>query len=98
MNVILGANGPVIIDWTNASRGHASFDAATTYAISSAFRPPRRVLRLGQRMFVESFAINRGRSMIRAALADAVRYRLTDPAVTDDERTALERLLASSRR
>ncbi len=93
MNVILGADGPVVIDWTNASRGHSSFDAAMTYVLVSTFDPSDRVARLGQRAFVEGFAISRGRRSIRAALDEAARYRLLDPNITDGERASLQRIL-----
>ena len=35
MNVMLAADGPVVIDWTNAGRGDPWFDAAVTVAVMS---------------------------------------------------------------
>ena len=37
MNVLLGPRGPVIIDWTNATRGAAAFDAGYTYVLMATF-------------------------------------------------------------
>ena len=36
LNVIYGADGPVLIDWTNASRGRAETDLAQTWLIVAA--------------------------------------------------------------
>lgn len=96
MNVILGPNGPVVIDWTNASLGDASFDAAMTYVLGSTYHATNRVEQFGQRAFVECFAMSRGRRSIQTALKGAVQYRLLDPHITTDETTMLERLLAST--
>jgi len=37
MNVMISAQGPVIIDWSNVSRGGASFDGAISVVIMSSF-------------------------------------------------------------
>ncbi len=37
MNVILSADGPVVIDWTNAGRGDGDFDAALTWVLMATF-------------------------------------------------------------
>lgn len=36
LNVLYGPNGPVLIDWTNAARGHAETDLAQTWLIIGA--------------------------------------------------------------
>lgn len=97
MNVILGPNGPVVIDWTNAARGDASFDAAMTYVLGSTYHSTNRIERFGQRAFVGSFAMIRGRRPIRAALHNAVHYRLLDPNITTGENAMLKRTLRSTR-
>ncbi len=96
MNVLLGRDGPVVIDWTNASRGEASFDAAMTYVLGSTFEAGDLVERIGRRAFVSSFSWFRGRRAVRRALHQATRYRLADPNVTVGERASLEELLAAT--
>jgi len=49
MNVILGPQGPVAIDWTNAGRTTAAFDAASSYVLMSTFETNGAVDRAGQR-------------------------------------------------
>ncbi|HEV7524645.1 MAG TPA: phosphotransferase [Acidimicrobiia bacterium] len=40
MNVIMAANGPVVVDWPNARRGEPMADVALTYALMSCGRVP----------------------------------------------------------
>lgn len=96
MNVILGPDGPVIIDWTNASRGDPAFDAAMTYVLMATFEATGWVERIGRRVIVATFEWARGRSLVRRGLPAAVRYRLGDRNVTPGERVNLERLLDRS--
>ena len=69
MNVLLGPRGPVIIDWTNASRGAAAFDAGYTYVLMSTFEVSGLRDRVAQQVLVRTFAAYRGRRTgARAAL------------------------------
>jgi aminoglycoside phosphotransferase (APT) family kinase protein len=96
MNVILADGRSVIIDWTNASRGDPSFDAAMTYVLMASFEATGLAERIGRRLLVSVFAWSRGRSVVARALSDAVRYRLADRNVTPGERQNLQRLLDRS--
>ncbi len=92
MNVLMGAGGPVIIDWTNASRGLATFDAAMSVAVMAAFELDGLQDRVGRWLLVQTFVSTRGRRDVRASMSAACRHRLTDPNVTAGERRSLERL------
>jgi aminoglycoside phosphotransferase (APT) family kinase protein len=94
MNVILGPEGPVVIDFTNAASGLAEFDAAMSYVLMSTFEPSSVIDRLGQRLLVTEFRRSRGRRVVDAGLVDACRFRLADANVTVGERQRVERLLA----
>jgi aminoglycoside phosphotransferase (APT) family kinase protein len=94
MNVILGPGGPVVIDFTNATRGPATFDAAMSFVLMSTFGTTGVIDRLGQRLLVAAFRRGRGRRVVDAGLVDACRFRLADPNVTVGERERVERLLA----
>lgn len=93
MNVILGPDGPVVIDFTNATRGPAPFDAAMSYVLMSTFETSGAIDRLGQRLLVAAFRRSRGRQVVDAGLGVACRVRLADPNVTIGERQRVERLL-----
>lgn len=93
MNVMLTADGPVVIDWTNVSRGAASFDAAMSSVLMSTAELDDRRQRAAVRMFVLSFELARGRRAVRSALGVAAEFRLADPNVTSLERVRLTRLV-----
>lgn len=97
MNVILGADGPTIIDWTNASRGPSGLDAAMSCALMSAYEVDGPRDRIARWLFVELFRAVRGRRVIRDAWPDALALRLRDPNLTPGERASLEAALARAR-
>jgi aminoglycoside phosphotransferase (APT) family kinase protein len=92
MNVIASPDGPVLIDWTNASRGDAAFDAATSYVLMATFEVAAAHERLGRRLLVGSFVATRGRATVRRHLAAACIRRLRDTGTTEGERAAVEAL------
>ncbi len=93
MNIIVGPDGPVIIDWTNAARGQAGFDAALTFVLMSTFEMGGLKDRIGRWILVESFRRARGRALIRSFSRDACVHRLADINVTDGERATLEAMI-----
>ncbi len=93
MNVLLGPQGPVVIDFTNAMRGPAAFDAALSYVLMSTFEAASPVDRIGQRLLVGAFRRARGPDVVDAGLADACRFRLADANVTTSERERVRGLL-----
>lgn len=93
MNVILAADGPTIIDWTNGGRGDPSLDAAMTYVLMATYEPSGLLERIGRRLMIAAFVRERGRAVVEAGLVLALRHRLADRNVTPGERTNLERLL-----
>ena len=96
MNVILGPKGPVVIDFTNAGRGSAAFDAAISYVLMATFETSGPIDRIGQRLLVRAFRRTRGAALVDAGLDDACNYRLADPNVTDGERNRVEQLRSTS--
>jgi len=88
-NVVLTGAGPVLIDWTNADVGPVEVDIAMTWVILEPYArtiPPVRWL-------CEAFLEAAGHALARRGLARAAGYRLADPNLTDDERTAVGELL-----
>ena len=96
MNVILSPEGPVLIDWTNAARGEADFDAAYSDVLMSTFEVAGWKDRLGRRLLLAAFRGRRGRRQIERHRRAACARRLADANVTPGERAALQRLLRRS--
>ncbi len=98
MNVMMTSNGPVVIDWTNATRSQPEFDAAMSYVLVSTADPTgSRVDRFGRRLFIETFRQARGRRAVERQIMPAAAYRIADPNVTAAERLRLEQMLRSRR-
>jgi tRNA A-37 threonylcarbamoyl transferase component Bud32 len=85
-NVLMGPDGPVLIDWTNAHGGDPDADVALTWLIAETSAGLRG------RLFAHLFARVVGRDAIRGGLAEASAFRLADPHVTDGERARVRRL------
>lgn len=93
MNVLLGPAGPVLIDWTNARRGPAGADAATTHLLMAGVEVQGPRDRVGRRVLVAAFDLARGPRLVREHLSVAARRRLEDPNLTDHERSELQHVL-----
>jgi Ser/Thr protein kinase RdoA (MazF antagonist) len=93
MNVLLGPQGPVVIDWTNARRGPAGVDAATTHLLMACAEVDGRRDRIGRRVLVSTFDLARGRRLVADHLLAAARRRMADPNVTEHERSELVALV-----
>lgn len=90
-NVLLADDGPYVIDWTNAARGHWADDVAQTTAILwSAGADPRYVGVVDH--FVEVFLRAFDRDVVRAHLGDAITRRTADVNLTDAERAVVRDL------
>jgi len=88
-NVILSPGGPVVIDWTNARRGDPALDVALTWVIGATSGGP--LGRMSLRWFLPHF----DRDDLLRALPVAAERRLADENLTDRERKAVRRFLAS---
>jgi aminoglycoside phosphotransferase (APT) family kinase protein len=89
MNVILTADGPMIIDWEGAARGPAIADVAMTWVIVgfSDVPGPRLeafVARTVQAAFTRAFVRAAG-PLDESWRQTAIRHRLTDPNVLPTE-------------
>ena len=86
-NVMLGPDGPVVIDWTNARSGDAALDPALVWVIFRTSGVPV-MSRLAARLFIAHFDPDD----IAAALNEAYAYRLADPNLYPEERSRILRL------
>jgi hypothetical protein len=97
-NVILTADGPIVIDWSNAGLGVAGLDAANTWLTLSAGQPEgsalvNTVVAVGRRFFVRGFVSSIDRAAAVAMLPTALEFRLLDPNQSEAERATMQELV-----
>jgi Ser/Thr protein kinase RdoA (MazF antagonist) len=99
-NVLLSPRGPVVIDWSNASRGDAADDVALTWAILATSNVPgplpfRAVAKLGRGILVHDYLSGVDRAEAERRVAEMARHRLElDPHLLGPERASLEKMIA----
>ena len=103
-NVLLGPAGPVVIDWSGASRGDPADDVALTWVIlkTSAIPGPapfRALARAGRGLLLDAFlSAVPAPEAARGRVPEIAGYRHAhDPHLQPGERRALERLIAGGR-
>src|SRR4051794_24218783 len=95
-NVVITTSGPVVIDWSNGSRGEAADDVAQTWVIlaTSVVHGTallRAASRFGRAELLRSFLAGVDAEAARERLPDLAARRLdTDPHLQEPERRALE--------
>lgn len=97
MNVMMSARGPVVIDWTNASRGAPLTDVAMTYVLLTCPRIPgprvlTTLLQPVRRSLGERFARRYRGRVLDDAIAQACDLKSRDPNMAPDEVAAMTRL------
>jgi aminoglycoside phosphotransferase (APT) family kinase protein len=98
-NVLLSARGPMVIDWSNASRGDPADEAALTWVILSTSVVPgplpfRALAKAGRDLLVNAFLAGVDAEAARERMPAAARLRLdTDPHLLDRERAALAEMI-----
>ncbi|MBN1094319.1 phosphotransferase [Blastococcus sp. TML/M2B] len=95
-NVLLTADGPVVIDWTNAARGRPEVDVADAWLAMSVGSVPggrlqAAVVGAAQGTFARLFRRAAGLDLA-AALPVAAARRLADRNLGEGERAAVRRL------
>lgn len=103
MNVMLSERGPVVIDWTNASRGEALTDTALTYVLLTCPQMPapalvQALVRPARVFLARLFARRYRGSAFDAHLAVAAEMKSLDPNMVPAEVAACQRLAARARR
>lgn len=97
LNVIMGKQGPVVIDWPNARRGDPTVDVALTWIVlaSGAIPAPAPLAALLGRfrsLFVRKFVAQFDRNVISAMVPAMVEYKVQDPNMSEVECQAMRRL------
>ena len=101
-NVILTAQGPVVIDWPNAARGPAAADVAHTWVVMACSLPPddplkRAVTLGGRRLFLALFLRRYSRPELRRHLEAVGDYRAGNRTLPRGELESIRRLVHRNR-
>lgn len=94
LNVIISANGPVVIDWPNARRGDGDSDVALTWVLLAAGGIPggrikAAALGWGRALLINSLLAPFDRADVRAQLAGVVEWKVTDKNMSGAEQEAM---------
>ncbi|MGK2930388.1 MAG: phosphotransferase [Acidimicrobiales bacterium] len=97
MNVLMTPDGPVVIDWANASAGDPAFDVADAWVLFVCATPPmdgidRFIVPIGRRVLLRAFLSRVDKDAARRAIPAAVDARMTDPNMSPDERVRMAEL------
>ena len=97
LNVIIGPNGPVVIDWTNAGRGDPSVDVALAYLLMSAGQVPTNLLEglvvgMGRRVLTCSFLSRFDRDSIGKRMRECAEWKAQDKNMSAQEVRAMRRI------
>jgi tRNA A-37 threonylcarbamoyl transferase component Bud32 len=101
-NVLISPRGPVVIDWSNASRGEAADDDALTWVILATSLIPgplpfRLIAKAGRDLLVNAFLAGVDADAARERVGTAAQLRLaTDPHLHERERAALKEMIAGA--
>ncbi len=97
LNVMIGPDGPVVIDWSNAGRGDPAVDVALAWVLMAAGSVPTgrvvaAVVGPVRRALVRGFLDAVDVPAARAVLRPAVEWKLLDPHMSAAERRAMQEL------
>jgi aminoglycoside phosphotransferase (APT) family kinase protein len=98
LNVLMGTDGPMVIDWTNAASGNSLADVALTWAlIASGEVPTSRVrsviIGIGRRLLLGAFLDSFQGDALRDMLVEAVDWKCMDANMTAVEISRMRSLL-----
>lgn len=94
LNVLVGPKGPVVIDWTGATRGDPDVDVALAWVLMTAGQIPgggvkARVLGLGRQLLVSGFIRHFDRKRVATKLREVVTWKVKDPHMSEAEVRAM---------
>jgi Ser/Thr protein kinase RdoA (MazF antagonist) len=101
-NVILSAQGPMVIDWPNAARGPGAADIAHTWLVLACSLPPADLLKRavtlgGRRLFLALFLRHYERADLCAHLPAIGDYRASKRVLPPGELESIRRTVSRNR-
>jgi aminoglycoside/choline kinase family phosphotransferase len=102
LNVLMTADGPVVIDWSNAARGGAAYDVADMWVLFVCAQPPlagiKKLLeRPARGQVLAAFLEHADTTGAREAIPAVVEVRANHRNHTEGERAAMRKLAAWAR-
>ncbi len=99
MNVMMTPDGPIVIDWSNASAGDPAFDVAETWALFACATAPaagidRLTVPIGRRIMLRAFLRCVDADDARRAIPAAVDVRRLDRNVSPAEVARMDKFAA----
>jgi aminoglycoside phosphotransferase (APT) family kinase protein len=94
LNVLIGSRGPVVIDWTGASRGDPAIDVVIAWVLMSTGEIPgrwleARLIAAARGFLVQTFVSCFDRRVLGSRLRDVVSWKVQDPHMSDQEVRAM---------
>jgi aminoglycoside phosphotransferase (APT) family kinase protein len=94
LNVLVGARGPVVIDWARAACGDPSVDVVIAWVLMSVGQVPvgrleARLVGAARGALVRSFVACFDQPTLAGHLRDVVSWKVQDPHMTDTEVAAM---------
>jgi aminoglycoside phosphotransferase (APT) family kinase protein len=101
LNVLVTKRGPVVIDWTNTSRGDPAVDAAATWILLASGEVPASglralIVRVGRSTLLKGFLGTMAMDDLDRVVSDVVEWKCRDANMSDVERDRM-RALAQAR-
>jgi tRNA A-37 threonylcarbamoyl transferase component Bud32 len=98
LNIILSAKGPVVIDWTNTSRGNPMVDVAATWVLLASANVPgrhleRAIAKVGRGILVRAFLGPFSKVDLASVLNSVVEWKSKDANMTAVEIERMRSLL-----
>ena len=95
-NVLLSPDGPVLIDWTNATWAERSLDVAATWILLTCFDSDdpavEPMITAVREPLLSAFLRGVDRTAAASSLREAARIRHDDPATRPEERRRIDQL------
>ena len=100
LNVMISAEGPVVIDWPNAARGDPAIDVGLAWVLMAAAEAPTSkfigaVLGWGRSVLVNGFLaeVVPGPDVVKDRLREVVGFKVRDPNMSVAEQQAMWRVV-----
>ncbi len=103
LNVMLGTDGPVVIDWANAARGRAGADVAVSWLLMATATIPGSRLQASligrfRSSLVRSFLGHFDLAIVRDELGDVVEWKCRDENMSPSEQARMRALARAEAR
>ena len=98
LNVMIGPEGPVVIDWTGACRGDPAVDVALAWVLMTAGDVPTgwllgKVLGRARSVLVKNFLGSFDLDVVKQNLNDVVTWKTSDPHMSAGEQDRMRQVV-----